>query len=78
MTDKDILAAQAEFISSVVVGIVRQACEQGVDFKHAAATVLTVGAKCLHVALGPDEAAAFIRSMAETVEADRAPRQFDA
>jgi hypothetical protein len=39
--------------------------------------MLTVGARCVRVSLGPDEAAAFIRSMAETVEADRAPRQFD-
>lgn len=78
MTNNDERAAQAQFISNVVVGIVRQACEQGVDLHHVAATVLAVGAKGLHIAMGPDDAAAWIRSVAMHVEADRGPGQFDA
>jgi hypothetical protein len=72
------MAAEATFIAEVVVGIIGQACGQGVDLHHAARTVLAVGAKGLRMAVGPDEAARYIREIADHVEADHGEARFDA
>ena len=62
--------AEGAAIRDIVLSIVRQACEQGVELDLAAAVVLGVGAKGLRLALGPAEAARCVRAMADQVAAD--------
>ncbi|MFT3972003.1 MAG: hypothetical protein QM699_00555 [Amaricoccus sp.] len=71
--EQALIAAAGLAIRDVVVSIVRQSIEQGVELNLAAAVVLGVGAKGLRLALGPAEAARIVRAMADQVEADVEP-----
>ena len=68
--EQALIAAAGAAIRDVVVSILRQSCEQGIELNLAAAVVLGVGAKGLRLALGPEEAARVVRRMADEVEAD--------
>lgn len=71
--EEALLSAAGLAIRDVVLSILRQAYEQGVELNLASAVVLGVGAKGLRLALGPEEAAHIVRRMADEVEADVSP-----
>jgi hypothetical protein len=68
--------------ANIVIGLTRyvlaQASARGIDPTHAASAVLALAAHALREAVGPRDAAGFIRGLATHVEADEPPRRFDA
>ncbi|MBB5220582.1 hypothetical protein HNP73_000503 [Amaricoccus macauensis] len=68
-----LLSAAGLAVRDVMLSILRQSCEQGVELNVASAVVLGVGAKGLRLALGPVEAARIVRQMADEVETDVQP-----